>query len=246
MRKVTPFILLMLLCVLPSGAQSFSSQYVALVDSADNCIKAERWSEAEDYIVKALKTEPANKSNYLLWANLGMVRSNIGNNREAVEAYDIGLATAPRSTTLLTNRAVSLLALGMYDEALQDLDLALETDSTLQRARKLKGITLASLGKNDDALRDFDLYEEKFGEDVTVEEIRGDIFVLQNKPKIALDAYKKAYSLEKSEESDVKILTTAYMFGMLQDETEFLSDAIREYTKNGNLYLLREAIILQR
>ena len=130
MRKII-LSLIMTVCALLSGAQTLTRTYVEYADSADRYIRNENWVDAERMIVNALRLEPANKSNYLLWSNLGIVRDRIGNTEGALQAFDIGLASAPRSTVLLANRAYTLMKTGRDKEALRDLDLALELDSTL-------------------------------------------------------------------------------------------------------------------
>lgn len=65
-------------CALSSGAQTLTATYIELADSADVYMKNERWGDAERVIVNALRHEPANKSNYMLWSNLGTVRTNMG------------------------------------------------------------------------------------------------------------------------------------------------------------------------
>ena len=242
MKISITFILLIIVCAFPTEAQIFTPEYLALADSADPCIKKEKWPEAEHYIRKALKTEPANKSNYLMWANLGMVCSYQNNHRGALEAYTIGLSTAPRSTSLLTNRAASYLAVGLNREALEDLTTALEVDSTLQRARKLRGITLATLDQGEKALQDFDKYEADFGEDATIADLRGNIMLKKQQPVEALKYFKKSYRLEPEESTALKLLTTAYLSGHLEEERDILEECIKKYERNGNFYLLRAAL----
>ena len=55
-----------------------SPRYLALVDSADNYIKRERWTDAEQTLLSALRLEPGNFTNSLLLSNLGVVRTNLG------------------------------------------------------------------------------------------------------------------------------------------------------------------------
>ncbi len=80
MRKII-LSLIMTVCALLSGAQTLPEHAVEYADSADRYIRNENWVDAERMIVNALRLEPANKSNYLLWSNLGIVRDRIGNTR---------------------------------------------------------------------------------------------------------------------------------------------------------------------
>lgn len=240
--KLYPLIILIMFCALRSGAQNLSSGYIALADSADRYIRDERWADAERVIVTALRKEPANKSNYLLWANLGIVRANLEDHRGALQAYNIGLASAPRSTILLTNRAYSLTALGMPEEAIRDLDTALGVDSTLVRSRKMRGLLLGSVGDRERAIRDFDIYEKANGEDASIQEARGDLTVTEGKPDEALPYYRNARRLNPDEPTTVKMLKCAFMAGRIESAEEELGEAIRKFPRNGDLYLLRAAL----
>ena len=53
-----------------SEAEASSPKYEALADSADNYIRREKWEEAERVIISALKVEPGNFANSLLFSNL--------------------------------------------------------------------------------------------------------------------------------------------------------------------------------
>ena len=56
-----------------ASSQTLTRTYIELADSADNYMKRERWEDAERMIMGALRHEPANRSNWLLWSNLGLV-----------------------------------------------------------------------------------------------------------------------------------------------------------------------------
>lgn len=231
--------LIMSVCAFQSGAQTLTATYVALADSADRYIKNERWEDAERVIIKALRHEPANKSNYLLWSNLGTVRTNRGDNEGALEAFDIGLASAPRSTMLLSNRARTYLLLDRKREALADLDKALDLDSALQWPRKMRGLLLTAMGDTASARRDLEIYTERFGKDAAVIEAEGDLAVRSGDSAKGIGLYKESFSLEPYEDLAVKTLLTAYGFGMLGKEQDFLHTALTRYPREGRLYLIR-------
>lgn len=231
--------IIMTVCALQSRAQTLTATYIELADSADHYIKLQKWEDAERVIVKALRHEPANKSNYLLWSNLGMVRNKAGNYEGSLEAYDIGLAMAPKSTTLLSNRASTHLALGNRKEALEDLDKALELDSTLQWPRKMRGLIRTSDGNRKGALRDFEIYSKQYGNDASVSEAKGDIAVAEGDIDSAITDYREAYRLEPDAALLEKSLVAAYMYGKLEDMEDDLAEGLKVYPRNGNLYLLR-------
>ncbi len=226
-------------CALLSGAQTLTATYVQLADSADYYIRHERWNDAERVTVKALKTEPANKSNYLLWSNLGIIRTQTDNLDGALDALDIGLASAPNSTMLLTNRAKTYLLKGDSRSALADFDSALALDSTLQWPRKMRGLIRESTGDRPGAKTDFDIYIDKFGEDADIFEAQADMAAAEGDGETSVAKYKKAYKLNSDGTMLGKALLTAYLYGKLEDMAEELQDGLRQNPRDGMLYLMR-------
>lgn len=239
MRIKAILTILFSICALNMGAQTLTATYVQLADSADRYIRQERWADAERVIVKALRHEPANKSNYLLWSNLGLVRTELKDYDGALQAYDIGLASAPKSTMLLSNRARTYLAKGDRKAAMTDLDAALQNDSTLQWPRKMRGLLKVANGDVKGATADFEYYKEKFGDDASVSEAMGDIANMRGDTEGAIEDYKEAYRLSKEADLLEKMLITSLMAGRLDKEEEDLAEGIRKFPRNGTLYLLR-------
>ena len=237
-RRLTTIIAI-IVCVLTMGAQTLTATYIELADSADRYIKAERWEDAERVIIKALRHEPANRSNYLLWSNLGIVRMNRGDYPGAKEAIDIGLASAPHSTTLLTNRAKANMALNHRQEAIEDLDQVLAVDSTLQWPMKMRGMLRAIVGETERAKSELTKYEERYGKDATVSETLGDISNAGGDYDEAIKRYKAAYELEGEVATLDKMLLTAYYYGKLEAESKELERGISRHPSEGLLYLLR-------
>lgn len=235
-------IIFSLFCALASGAQNFTATYVELADSADYYIDKKMWPEAEKVIIKALKHEPANKSNYLLWSNLGLVRENMALFPGAVEAYTVGLSSAPKSTVLLTNRARAFLAMDRPEEALEDLNAVISLDSTLQWPLKMRGLVLASLQRNSDALLTLKKYKEHFGHDAGVSEAMADIYAGQGDFENAISAYREAYETEEDQDLLVKMLLTAYSYGRIEEMSDEITTGIKKFPRNATLYLIRAVL----
>lgn len=245
--RLLTILITIIVCASTSGAQTLTATYVALADSADHYIKHERWADAGRVIVEALKHEPANPSNYLLWNNLGIVRMETGDYEGAVQAYDIGLASAPKSTQLLSNRARTLLKFNHTDEALADLDKSLALDSTLQWPLRVRGIILLGKTKPEAALRDFNTYLRHYKEDATVMTARGDAWVLLNDYDKAMGDYRRAAELDEEDpEPTDKLLFLAYTRSALADEEKTLRAALRKWPKHGNFHLLLGALHRER
>ncbi|MDE6006282.1 MAG: hypothetical protein K2G67_01880 [Muribaculaceae bacterium] len=242
MRINSIIIAIFSVCALQSGAQTFTREYEALVDSAYDCIKTEKWAQAEEFLIKALRSEPANKSNYLLWANLGMTRNNKGDDKGALEAYDIGLAMAPKSTSLLIGRARTHIAMQRPEEALKDLDLALEVDSTLEKARKFRCFALVETGQIDVALKDINYYETIFGKDPFVSRIKADAHMALNDPEKATESLKDVYDLTHEREDALSLLSVIALYGNVEQYGGYINDLIKKFPNDGNMYLFRAAL----
>lgn len=239
MKLRTIIISILTVCALHSGAQTLTATYVELADSADRYIRQERWSDAERVIVKALRHEPANKSNYLLWSNLGTARTEMKDYDGALEAFDIGLASAPSSTILLTNRARVYLAKGERNAAMADLDKALKADSTLQWPRKMRGLLRASGGDFEGALSDFRTYTDRFGKDAAISEAEGDIAASRGNVTEATVRFREAYAIAPDPQLLGKTLLTAHLYGRIEEMEDLITEGVRTYPRDGMMYLMR-------
>ena len=221
----------------PMGAQTLTKRYVELADSADYYMKREQWRDAERVIVTALRHEPANPSNWLLWSNLGVVRTHSDDYKGAMEAYDVGLASAPKSTVLLSNRAWTQLSFGHRDEALKDIDATLALDSLQAWPLKMRG--LLRLSHPDSAERDLLKADELSPRDPAVLAGLGDIRAARGDLDKALDYYAKSLDIEPDQDVTFKqllILTEHGDFRQAQDKT---IAALAKWPKNPNLHIVR-------
>lgn len=241
MRHLKKIVLLTIIsvCALESGAQTLSQRNVALADSVDYYVKKEQWTDAERVLITMLRNDPANKSNYLIWGNLGSVRNNMEHYDEAIEALTIGLSTAPHSTVLLNERANSFLRKGDTAQALIDLDTALQTDSTLQWSRKIRGMVRGATGDLAGAESDLQYYIDNFGREAGVLEIRGDIEASRGNINEAIDYYRESNQIEPDPDVVVKACGLAYLEGDMTSMAEDIRNAIEQYPRNGELYLMR-------
>ena len=124
MRKA--IILLALIC---TGALQIAAQnYQDLCDKAFRCIEADSLDRAQDYIRQALRLEPSNPHNALLFSNLGTIQRRQGKTDLALESYTFALNFTPRSVPILMNRATLYLETGREYRARVDYSLVLDLD----------------------------------------------------------------------------------------------------------------------
>lgn len=128
-----PILFLLLLCG-TSFFPAFSQTYQELSELAVAAAEQDSLSLAEKYIEQALKLEPANPHNALLFSNLGTIQRNQHRYEQALESYTFALNIAPRTVPILMNRATLYLELGKDDLARIDYSLVLDIEKENQEA----------------------------------------------------------------------------------------------------------------
>lgn len=123
-----------------------AESYEALLGRIDKAVGNEDWPVAEKLIGEALDREPANPSNYLLVSNLGTVCRRQGKLNDALKNYDLALAVAPKSTTILHNRAALLLEMDSVRAALSDYERLLAINPSDCEAMNGAGMIALELG----------------------------------------------------------------------------------------------------
>lgn len=216
------------------------SRYIELADSADFYIAHENWDKAERAIIEALRLEPANFTNSLLLANLGLVQSRKGEYAKALQSLSLGLNIAPSSTVLLNNRAHVYLLSDSLPEAAADLDRSLSIDSIQEWTLTTRAFLYLQEEKFDNATSLFEKVIKTFPENLSVwnglAAIAGSIGDSQK----AMDHYKLV--LDKNPEDEEA--RQAYIFLLIKSDN--YSEARSEIRKglelnenNPMFYLLR-------
>ena len=113
---------------------AFSQTYQELSERAVAATEQDSLSLAEKYIEQALKMEPANPHNALLFSNLGTIQHRQHRYEQALDSYTLALNIAPRAIPALMNRAALYLELGKDDLARIDYSLVLDLESDNQEA----------------------------------------------------------------------------------------------------------------
>lgn len=223
--------------VLTAGAQTLTHRYVELADSADLYMKQANWEDAERVIISALRHEPANKSNWLLWSNLGVVRTHRENYDGAMEAYSVGLSSAPKSTVLLSNRAWTELTFGHTDEGLKDIDSTLALDSLQAWPLKMRG--LLNMARPERARRDLLRSDSLKPGDPAVLAALGDLDAARDDVKGAIEHYKQSLKLRADESVAFKFLLIMTENGDEIQARDWTVGALAKWPECANLHLLR-------
>ena len=112
------------LCATPLRAQT----YQELITRSAEAAAQDSLQQAETLIRRALKLEPANPRNALLFSNLATLQRRQKKYDLALENYTYALNIAPRTVPILLNRATLYLEMGKDDAARADYSLVLDMD----------------------------------------------------------------------------------------------------------------------
>lgn len=102
--------------------------YQQLSEKAIEYIEMDSLSKAEELLLQALKLEPKNAKNAMLFSNLGLVQRRLGEYDKALESYSFALNFAPLAVPILLDRAAINLEMGNTDRAYTDYCQVLDED----------------------------------------------------------------------------------------------------------------------
>lgn len=105
-----------------------AQSYKELSEQAVECIAKDSLHEAETLLIEALRLEPKNSKNALLFSNLGWVQRRLGKYDQALESYSFALNFAPLAVPILLDRAAIYMERGETDRAYVDYCLVFDED----------------------------------------------------------------------------------------------------------------------
>lgn len=222
----------------PQSPDMPSTAYLSAVERADSCLSVQNWELAENCLIEALRIEPANPANMLLFSNLGVVRRAMGNIDGALIAFDAGLARSPRSTILLTNRATTLLMAQRFDDALIDLNKALDVDSTLVNIRKLRASVYASKGNYSQSKKDFEYILSRDENDSEALAGLGECYLRSDNATEALPLLEKSWQLAKDPQCAISRTLALLRLERPDDARRATLEAIHEFPDSASLFVI--------
>lgn len=116
------------LLVLCTYAYMQAQTYEELVSQALGAAQKDSLALSETLFKKALKLDPSNIRNSMLFSNLGTVQRRMDKTNEAIESYTLALNLTPYSVTMLLNRASLYLEVNNWDKAYLDYCNVLDID----------------------------------------------------------------------------------------------------------------------
>ena len=127
---------ILLLCC--SCFQLSAQTYDELITRAMDAVEKDSLYQAEQLFKEALRLEPSNMRNALLFSNLGTIQRRMGKNDDAVESYSLALNLTPYSVTMLLNRASLYLEMDYLDKAYVDYCNVIDLDDKNQEALRFR------------------------------------------------------------------------------------------------------------
>lgn len=123
---------------------AFSQTYEELVSKSMDYIDAKDYAAAEVTLIEAMRKEPGNEGNILLFSNLGTIQRKLGKKQDALTSYNLALSKFPRAVFALQNRAALLCELDSLQAAKRDYTLILSIDSNNIDALYSRGLIFLS------------------------------------------------------------------------------------------------------
>lgn len=137
------------------SAISVAQTYDEMVSKAMNAVKGDSLIVAERYFQNALKMDPINVRNSLLFTNLGTVQRRLQKYPEAIESYSMAINITPYSVVALLNRASLYLEQNFQDKAYVDYCNVLDIDKDNKEALLYRAYIYVNKRKYAEARTDY-------------------------------------------------------------------------------------------
>lgn len=123
------FVFLPLVCM-----QVNAQSYMDYFDRATRAEQQDSLLQAEGFYLQAIRLEPKNRQNALVYANVARLQRRQNRAGDALSSYNTSLAFQPYSIPVLLDRANLLLEMGEDERALVDCSMVRDLDSLNREA----------------------------------------------------------------------------------------------------------------
>ena len=234
---------ILILCL---GSLQLSAQtYDELITRAMDAVEKDSLRQAESLFKEALRLEPANMRNALLFSNLGTIQRRMGKNKEALESYSLALNRTPHSIPMLLNRASLYLEMERLDKAYLDYCNVIDLDAKNQEALQFRAYIYMRRRQYQDAKVDYQRLLEQLPDDKTARIGMAMVSLKMQRYNEALEAfnrlivdYPKDVSLLKGRaELEVEMNTPGLALLDLESAAKLAPDDAEIYVMCGDIYL---------
>ena len=239
--KIFRLCIAMMLACLQLSAQTYDE----LITRAMDAVEKDSLYQAEVFFKKALKLEPANMRNALLFSNLGTIQRRMGKNKEAIESYSLALNLTPYSITMLLNRASLYLDMDYLDKAYLDYCTVIDLDAKNQEALQFRAYIYMRRRQYQEAKNDYQSLLEVIPDDKTA---RIGIAMVNQKMlryrdsleefnRLIVDYPKDASLLKARAELEVDMSSLEMALLDLESAAKLTPDDADIYVMCGDIYL---------
>ena len=254
MRQILIIILTFAACVITQAASAPKERqitttpeykrYLQLADSAQYFIGKEDWSEAARCTREALRLDPANVGNVMLFSNLGLASGMEGKIGEAMQCFDIALSRAPKSIPVLTSKAKIQVKASDTEGAMETLNNILSIDSLAEWPLQTRGLLKMRIADYKGAYDDFRSLTKHFPDNTWGPGGLAKCMELQGYLSEAAGYYSDAIKRTQPDDEDrvefqLGLIENLGHTGKLTEALEIAKEAISEHPHDGRLYLLR-------
>ncbi|MDE6649799.1 MAG: hypothetical protein K2K45_07710 [Muribaculaceae bacterium] len=220
------------------------SRYLQLADSAQFYTAKENWSEAARCTREALRLDPGNAGNIMLFSNLGLATGMDGKFGEAMQCFEIALSRAPKSIPVLTSKAKIQIKASDMDGAMETLDTILEIDSVAEWPLQTRGLLRMRNSDYKGAFRDFKSLTRNYPKNTWGYGGLAKCMEIQGYLSEAAGYYRDAIDHAEDDDEDkvefqLGLIENLGHTGKLTEALEVAKEAIAEHPHDGRLYLLR-------
>ena len=106
----------------------FSQDYDGWINRSFDYIDKDSIAQAEECLKKAMRLEPANPRNGMLFVNLGTLQRQLGKYKEAEMSYTCAIAMLSDVPKIRVNRAELYAEMSRYQEAIDDYTILLKLE----------------------------------------------------------------------------------------------------------------------
>jgi tetratricopeptide (TPR) repeat protein len=228
--------------------QVFAQSYDNLITRAMDAVEKDSLYQAENLFKQALKLEPSNMRNALLFSNLGTVQRRMGKNKEALESYSLALNLTPYSVTMLLNRGSLYLDMDHLDKAYLDYCNVIDLDAKNVEALQFRAYIYMRRRQYQDAKNDFQRLLEnapdhkaaRIGMAMVNQKLQHYRESLEELNRLVVDYPKDASLLKARAELEIEMNSLEMALLDLESAAKLDPDDAEIYVMCGEIYLAQE------
>lgn len=237
MKRLPSFIIGAAACLSPIAVSA--QAYYDLAGNADKAIAEGRWEDAAKALEEAMELRPGNPSNVLLMSNLGIIYYNMGKDSLSLAILDEAHKIAPKSVTVLMNRADVLIAMQREKEAYDDLSMVVSLDSTLVEPLYHHAMLALRQGEMEQASADCDKLKNLAPENIETFIANGSYYSAREQWIDAIPYYTSALAIQPSADIYCARAVCYLMLQRLGEASADITSGLELSPDNKELYLYR-------